>query len=54
VHPVPIDITQQTRGFFVPTEPVPDQQHRPLEMTSQLLDKGKNVIAGDVPGKIEK
>jgi hypothetical protein len=34
VNPVPIDVTQQPSGFFVPTEAVPDQQQRPLEMTS--------------------
>jgi hypothetical protein len=35
----------------MPTEAVPDQQQGPLEMTSQLLDKGKDIVTGDVAGK---
>ena len=35
---------------FVFTEAVPDQQQRPLEMASQPLHKGKDIIASDVPG----
>jgi hypothetical protein len=50
VHPVPIDIPQQTGGFSVSAEAVPDKQQRPLEMAAQLLDKGKGIVTGNVPG----
>ena len=56
VHPVPIDLSEQTGGFFVPTEAVPDDEQRALEMASQLLDKRKDIVSGDVPrrdGEIE-
>jgi hypothetical protein len=49
VHLVPRDIPQQTGGFFVPTEAIPDQPQRPLAMATQLLDKGKDSVSGAVP-----
>jgi hypothetical protein len=43
VNPVPIDITPQPRGFFVPTEAIPDQEHWPLETSMAIptvMDQG--------------
>ena len=43
-----IEVTQQARGFLVPTEAIPDHQQRTLEMAAELLDKRKDIVPGDV------
>jgi hypothetical protein len=50
VNPVSIERPQQTRGFSVSADALPDQPQRSLEMAAQLWHKGKDPIASNVPG----
>jgi hypothetical protein len=53
-HPMSVDIAQPPSGFFVPTETIPAQQQGSLKRTVQLLDKGTDIGAGDMPGSDEE
>jgi hypothetical protein len=46
-----INIFEQSRSFLVPTEAIPDEEQRTLEMRSEVLDKGKNIVACEVRGR---
>jgi hypothetical protein len=43
VAPRAIEVTQQTRAFLVATEAIPDQEQWALQVSTQLLDKGKDI-----------
>ena len=45
-----IDVVEQSRGFLVSAEAIPDEQPWALEMPTELLDKGKNIGARDIGG----
>jgi len=37
---------EEARGFAMPTPAIPDAEQRALEMPVELLDKGKDIVAG--------
>ena len=41
-------IVEQPLSFFVPTEPIPNDAQRSLEVTVQALHKGNEVLTGDM------
>jgi hypothetical protein len=45
-----IDVFEQARSFLLSTEAIPDEQQRALEMPTELLDKGKDIVARDIGG----
>lgn len=56
VDPCAIEITEQSRRLLVSAEAVPDEEQWALAMPAEVLDKGKDLVAGDVggdEGKIE-
>lgn len=56
MYPCPIEVTEQAGGFLVSAEAVPDEEQRAPEMPAEVLDKGKDIVAGNVGrrnGKIQ-
>jgi hypothetical protein len=45
-----IEVAEQACSFLMPAEAVPDEEEWALEMSAEVLDKGKDIVAGDVGG----